>query len=119
MSKFMFPQTPATDKNFNRTGGLTFRELAAIEICAQMSGALVFSNLDDHKKAKNLAAAPTMAVELAEALERALNPPEPVYVDEEKLAELLKKQDDPGGKKARSLILLGGMGDPKGTLGEK
>jgi hypothetical protein len=104
VSKFTFPQTPATDENFNRTGGLTFRELAAIECCAQMAGALVFSNLDDHKKAKNLAAAPTMAVELADALERALlgdGTPE-------RMAAMVKPVDDPGGKKARSLILLGG-----------
>ena len=75
--KFVFPQTPATDENFNRTGGLTFRDLAAIELAAQMSGAITFSALDDGKKAKNLAAIPTIAVELAEALEAALDVPRP------------------------------------------
>jgi hypothetical protein len=72
MSKPVFPQTPAKDENFNRTGGLLLRELAAIEIAAQMSGAITFSALDDAKKAKNLAAIPTIAVEIADALEALL-----------------------------------------------
>ena|ERR1017187_703307 len=72
MSRHMFPQTPSPNPDFNREGGLTFRDLAAIELAAQMSGAITFSALDDGKKAKNLAAIPTIAVELAEALEREL-----------------------------------------------
>ena len=76
--KLVFPQDIPTDAHhenmprLKREGGISFRDLAAIEICAQMAGALVFSNLDDQKKAKNLAAAPTMAVELADVLEREL-----------------------------------------------
>ena len=75
--KTVFPQTPSPNPDFNREGGLTFRDLAAIEFAAQMSGAITFSALDDGKKAKNLAAIPTIAVELAEALEAALDAPRP------------------------------------------
>ncbi len=32
MNEYVFPQTPAKDKNFNRTGGLTKREYIALHI---------------------------------------------------------------------------------------
>jgi hypothetical protein len=72
VSKPVFPQTPADDPNFNRTGGLSFRELASIHIAAQLAGAFVYSPGREADKAKNLAQVASFSVVLAESLEKIL-----------------------------------------------
>ncbi len=100
MSKPVFPQTPAKDENFNRTGGLSFRELAAIHIASQMSGAITFSALDDNKKAKNLAAIPAIAVNIADALEHELG-----------RTVVVGKFSEPPGNSPPIILLHGGKAD--------
>lgn len=98
--KLVFPQDvfdTATSTKVRREGGLSFRDLAAIEIAAQMSGAITFSALDDNKKAKNLAAIPAIAVNIADALEMTLAANVPVPPDKEETAPII--------------LLHGGKGD--------
>lgn len=89
MSKLVFPQDvydTGSGTKLRREGGLSFRDLAAIEIAAQMSGAITFSALDDNKKAKNLAAIPTIAVDIAERLEASIEEIDRLRAEAEKPA---------------------------------
>ena len=70
MEKFIFPQTNTNDVNFNRVGGMTLREYAAIQIYTQSTSI-----------------SPSHAVELAETLLSALSKRPKLEVEHRALGE--------------------------------